>query len=432
MRLLLVRAMVLAVAALTPVLVLADDQKIASTIIERLAEEKNAGHLRDFGVDVEVDQGTVMVSGRVASGDQQQVVLEIARRVQGVNKVVDDLKVQPTTQPVVASQPAKPLASPVPAAAPPAPATPVYHDSAVAGPELSSQVVSQPQGSQPTVAMNRTPVRSPTPLGAVVNKPAATPVAAPMSPAAPLRQPQAPRVSQPIQTVQFNESPRGNSPEQLVENAVLVPEVKVDPRATAANSVRQVSHPTPTPQQPAAPGQFPADHENYVRQLTPQQIQYLMAVQQQQAAYYAYMSQMAAYQQQGPQHPGQPQYVSARPPQGGGNPIQLASAMQAGGPGGPAPFGPNGQVPAPGMHYMPTGAGGGQSPQYDHPQLPNYAWPSYAPHPNYGAVTVPKQYSPTAWPYIGPFYPYPQVPLGWRKVTLEWDDGWWMLDFKDR
>jgi hypothetical protein len=24
------------------------------------------------------------------------------------------------------------------------------------------------------------------------------------------------------------------------------------------------------------------------------------------------------------------------------------------------------------------------------------------------------------------------VPLGWRKVTMEWDDGWWMLDFKDR
>ena len=46
-------------------------------------------------------------------------------------------------------------------------------------------------------------------------------------------------------------------------------------------------------------------------------------------------------------------------------------------------------------------------------------------------LTYPKQYSPTAWPYIGPFYPYPQVPLGWRKVSLEWDDGWWMLDFKD-
>jgi osmotically-inducible protein OsmY len=78
-------------------------------------------------------------------------------------------------------------------------------------------------------------------------------------------------------------------------------------------------------------------------------------------------------------------------------------------------------------------AGGGITPvNYDHPQLPGYAWPSYAAFPNYGAVTYPMQYSPTAWPYIGPFYPYPQVPLGWRKVTLEWDDGWWFLDFKDR
>ena len=65
------------------------------------------------------------------------------------------------------------------------------------------------------------------------------------------------------------------------------------------------------------------------------------------------------------------------------------------------------------------------------PAMPNYAWPSYAAYPNYAAVTYPKQYSPTAWPYIGPFYPYPQVPLGWRKVTLEWSDGWWFLDFKD-
>jgi hypothetical protein len=68
---------------------------------------------------------------------------------------------------------------------------------------------------------------------------------------------------------------------------------------------------------------------------------------------------------------------------------------------------------------------------YDSANMPNYAWPSYAAHPNYAAVTYPKQYSATAWPYIGPFYPYPQVPLGWRKVTLEWDDGWWQLDFKD-
>lgn len=66
---------------------------------------------------------------------------------------------------------------------------------------------------------------------------------------------------------------------------------------------------------------------------------------------------------------------------------------------------------------------------YDQPSMPGYSWPSYASYPNYAAVTYPKQYSPTAWPYIGPFYPYPQVPLGWRKVTMEWKDGWWFLDF---
>lgn len=78
------------------------------------------------------------------------------------------------------------------------------------------------------------------------------------------------------------------------------------------------------------------------------------------------------------------------------------------------------------------GAGGAAQAHYDQPHLPNYAWPSYAAYPNYAALTYPQQYSATAWPYIGPFYPYPQVPLGWRKVSLEWDDGWWHLDFRDR
>ena len=80
---------------------------------------------------------------------------------------------------------------------------------------------------------------------------------------------------------------------------------------------------------------------------------------------------------------------------------------------------------------MPQGysTAGARGVSYDGANMPGYAWPSYAAHPNYAAVTYPQQYSPAAWPYIGPFYPYPQVPLGWRKVTLEWDDGWWFLDF---
>ena len=93
-----------------------------------------------------------------------------------------------------------------------------------------------------------------------------------------------------------------------------------------------------------------------------------------------------------------------------------------------------------GMNRQHTGApiptavapsGVAQRVAYDQPHLPCYSWPSYASHPNYAAVTYPNQYSAAAWPYIGPFYPYPQVPLGWRKVTLEWKDGWWFLDFND-
>ncbi len=98
------------------------------------------------------------------------------------------------------------------------------------------------------------------------------------------------------------------------------------------------------------------------------------------------------------------------------------------GPGGMNAVGP-GTQPMP--MYAPGVGGGVAAATYDHPNMPNYAWPSYAASPNYAAITYPRQYSPTAWPYIGPFYPYPQVPLGWRKVSLEWEDGWWFLDFCD-
>jgi hypothetical protein len=82
--------------------------------------------------------------------------------------------------------------------------------------------------------------------------------------------------------------------------------------------------------------------------------------------------------------------------------------------GGPIPEGPAG------------GAGGSGA----MPGPPNYAWPSYAPYPNFSAVGYPTAYPWQAWPNIGPIYPYPEVPLDWRAVTLRWDDGIWWLDFK--
>ncbi len=130
------------------------------------------------------------------------------------------------------------------------------------------------------------------------------------------------------------------------------------------------------------------------------------------------------------------------------NEVVAPSSMPVVGSGAPRAFAPsaltNGTM-SPGMNPMPSyggpsapvpmqgGAGyGGGAPRYDQPNLPGYAWPTYAAYPNSAAVTYPKQYSASAWPYIGPFYPYPQVPLGWRKVALEWDDGLWYLDFTSK
>lgn len=94
----------------------------------------------------------------------------------------------------------------------------------------------------------------------------------------------------------------------------------------------------------------------------------------------------------------------------------------------PAYYGPPAQAAYHPEAYGPQGPLPGQ---YNQPNLPDYAWPAYANYPNYAQVSYPRSYSPKAWPYIGPFYPYPQVPLGWRKVTLEHHDGWWWLDFDD-
>ncbi len=87
---------------------------------------------------------------------------------------------------------------------------------------------------------------------------------------------------------------------------------------------------------------------------------------------------------------------------------------------------PQGMMMGPGM---PPTATGYAPTSFNHPNLPNHAWPSYAQYPNSAAVSYPTQYSASAWPYIGPFYPYPQVPMGWREVSLEWDDGYWQLNF---
>jgi hypothetical protein len=127
---------------------------------------------------------------------------------------------------------------------------------------------------------------------------------------------------------------------------------------------------------------------------------------------------------------------------------EAAPLLRAGGqesplaaPGGFAPIGQPqprvvaGPVAAPGV--VPPGIGNDPIPlnggpmmgplDAAGPKLPPHAWPTYAPYNNYSRVAYPSAYPYNAFPYIGPFYPFPKVPLGWRKVTLEWDDGHWYL-----
>lgn len=156
----------------------------------------------------------------------------------------------------------------------------------------------------------------------------------------------------------------------------------------------------------------------------PMAMQQQMPMQQPMPAQQPMPGEPQAYPMNARQAQPMPPAANRRPlPMGARGPYQQVSQQV---PGGPEAV----NTPRP-MVGQPIGAAAPAPMHYDNPQMPGYAWPSYAAYPNYAALTYPKQYSPTAWPYIGPFYPYPQVPLGWRKVTLEWDDGWWFLDFKD-
>jgi hypothetical protein len=72
--------------------------------------------------------------------------------------------------------------------------------------------------------------------------------------------------------------------------------------------------------------------------------------------------------------------------------------------------------------YCPPGMGGQMG--YPAGGMPNGAYQGYG-------GQGPQQ-AASAYPYTGPYYPYPQIPLGWRKASLEWDDGYWNLNFRSR
>jgi hypothetical protein len=88
----------------------------------------------------------------------------------------------------------------------------------------------------------------------------------------------------------------------------------------------------------------------------------------------------------------------------------------------PMPAGPGG-VPPGVVEPIPLGQGGAMD--VNGPPLPPNAWPTYAPYGNISRVGYPTAYPYNAFPFIGPYYPFPKVPLGWRTVQLKWEDGYW-------
>jgi len=106
-----------------------------------------------------------------------------------------------------------------------------------------------------------------------------------------------------------------------------------------------------------------------------------------------------------------------------------SDVIQIGQPTFPAPVAPTPLAPSQGpvVEPAPLGVPGAITPDMQAPPLPPNAWPTYAPHNNLSRVGYPQAYPYNAFPFIGPYYPFPKVPLGWRKVTLEWEDGHWYL-----
>ena len=444
MRRLMIGLTLVCMAALIPLWVRADDRQIAREIIQQLQQHKDTGELKGFGIDLQVEKGIVLIEGRVSTAQQRQLTLDTVRRVAGVKQVVNKLTV--TGKPFVQTQTAaqKPVAKSAYNATlaklkgtlnRTAKATTKLTSTSSAKRAAEAKLLAEQDqqlakliadglkaekaqghlnGFRVNLSVDRGTVwlegdvassqqqaivldvaRRIPGVKQVVNELAireqtvpvvvaqATPVAEKPLPAV-----EANPVTKPIPVVTPIPVVAAEPVARPMPEVIAQPVARPMPEVKVAEPVPAITKLEPTPE--------PVIAQQPVGTAATEQPQALPA-----PAVTTQVAQLPAAAQPQVRYPVPMAYVAQMPPA-----------------------------------YVPAHAASVPSPvartRYDHPQMPAYAWPTYASHPNYAAVTYPKQYSPSAWPYIGPFYPYPQVPLGWRKVTLEWDDGWWNLDFKNR
>lgn len=363
---------VLAIAAAAPANSFADDKQIAEFIKAKLVQEKQRGNLYGFNVDMRVDRGTVWFKGFVSNRNQELMILRTAQLAGhlGVVQVVDDIEVNQPSGPMV-SQPMPPQMQPV-----------------------------QQRQSIMTSTQNPFEMQPTAPMQSYM----------PPRPMPPRMQQPMPQMPLPQQSPQTNSSPapsRHNMPMSMPVSKLENDEENETQKVAYQQTVEQADEPNQSPfsqERPdtpfaSGPGIYQSDQTSFQDNLSKTV-------------------------------PASAAVPASAPPAGPPLPFARAATPTGGTcQGGVCSVGcDTGCAGCAGCVGGFAGAGFDSGSA----NLPGYAWPSYAAHPNYGAVSYPKQYSPSAWPYIGPFYPYPQVPLGWRRVALEWDDGWWYLDFYDK
>jgi osmotically-inducible protein OsmY len=360
----------------------AASRELAARIIERLKEEKAAGKLKGFSLDVEVDNGVAWLSGKVATPEQQNSILETVRRVPGVKQVVNGLSVTRATS--------------TPSA-------------------IAQQVIAHLQEKKSSGELKDFSIDVEVDQGVVWLS----------GNAANDQQLQlildtaryVPGVSKVVNDISI---PGRIARAKPADGAMLSAQQAVARSSSPTEAKGRITPPQPLPLEDgpigsAVAGSAISEPRNQASAMPAGNPAAQQAPNGRQVIQYVWVPAGQAPGQAASQNQTPLAFAPARP----------ANYTDGGGMGGM----PAGQP----MPLNPSTPGSGiAAARFDHPQMPQYAWPSYAPYPNYGAVTYPKQYSPMAWPYIGPFYPYPQVPLGWRKVELKWKDGWWQLDFKDR
>ncbi|SMP66062.1 BON domain-containing protein [Neorhodopirellula lusitana] len=464
-----------AVATLGPAQAFGDDKDIAKSIIDRLKVSRDAGDLKNFTLDMKVDDGVVLFRGKVTGDAQRAVVLATSEGVEGIRDVVDQLEVQEAVA-LAASKPAKIYR----------PKTSVQTTEATqesTTPEDSVEFAKALATSTEAIASSELPLPTETPAKLIPANLASAPVAQ-VNPhvdsnVAAKAQEVVPGLVLPTAAYEGTTANQAPAKASINDDQLTQSVVQAIGRAKAEGHVANFgidvnSYDGIIELEGKAASQQQRDFLANIARHAPgaRGVRNMIEVERPAATTrtVAHRSpQVAAQPRQAaprlqPLPQGNPNAIAAMPsghmsqPQGQ---YQQRQYQQQGVPARMASYGQggqqmiNGEMVVPGSmvnHGASAGSYGGQvsgapmmgqpvpmapaapagAPRYDSPNLPNYAWPGYAASPNYAALSYPQQYSPSAFPYIGPFYPYPQVPLGWRKVSLEWDDGWWMLDFTDK